>query len=445
MPRDNLFAPRHRRRGSLARFALVGCIAAAGLLLLRPIAGRAIRRGAVTPPEVKAQVVCETRPVGVPPQVSAQSAILMDADSETVLYQKDAHTRRPMASLTKMMTAILVIEHAAPTDVVTASEHASLTPFTGLYLKKGEKATVEDLLWGMLLRSANDACVAAGEHVAGSEQAFVEMMNAKARELHLNDTHFQNPHGLHAEGHYSSAYDLARLACYCMRNPRFAAMAGWKRKRIDRSMEKQDVVVVNKNRLLFRWNLADGIKTGYTRQAGHCLAASASQGGWRLVAVVLKSADAFSDARALLEHGFRQYERVMVVRKDAPVTQVPVAGGTRREVPLVAARQFSTVAAKGAKTSVALQTLDLAPLRAPIERGAAVGTLVVCRADRELERIPLLAGDDVPAARFAAFSVPLGGALVSLVAILSLRSVARYGRKASKNPRRRRNRLSPPL
>lgn len=438
MKRDNLFTPRRHFLSTWRFFVLLGLVCAPAYALLRSHT----RHGR---PLVETQVVVEvsvdSAPAPSPPTLSAQSALLMDAATGTILYQKAAHTRRPMASTTKIMTALLVLEHGQLADVVTASEHAVNTPHTGLYLRKGEQVTQEDLLWAILLRSANDACVASAEHVAGSEEAFVALMNAKAQELGMKDTHFVNPHGLHHPDHYSSAYDLGILARYAMNHPLFAEIVGRKRRRIQRSMEKQDVVLVNKNRLLFLWNLADGVKTGYTRQAGHCLVASASQEGWRLIAVVLKSNNAFADSRALLEYGFHGYQQVKVPKEEAPVAAVPVVNGTQETVPAIPDHPITLVAPRAARVEQQMH-LRVGKMRAPILCGDWVGTLVVRRNGAEAERAPLVAASVVGKANRPLVPRWVLGACALLV-LFSLRRVAHHGRKTAQGARRRRSRFSP--
>ncbi|HOJ20105.1 MAG TPA: D-alanyl-D-alanine carboxypeptidase family protein [Armatimonadota bacterium] len=392
--------------------------------------------------EVVREVLFTERAVPPPPPITAQSAILVDADTGKVLYERHAHERRPMASTTKIMTALLALEHARMNDTVVVSEHASKTPYTGLYLKPGEKLTVGDLLWALLLRSANDACVAIGEHIAGSEEKFVEMMNARALEMGLKNTHFKNPHGLHAEDHYSTAYDLAQMTRVAMQHPLFAQIVARKRKRIDRSIEKQDVVVVNKNRLLFRWDAVDGVKTGYTRQAGHCLVASASQDGWRLISVVLKSGNSWGDSRTLLEHGFRQYERVLVARKGTPLLQVRVVNGLQDSVQAMLVKDLSVVVPRGTKVDVRTEVTP-GMARAPLWRGDSLGIVVARQGETELGRSLLLAADPVEPAPKPLLSRFLFFGLAGFTGLLALSVVVRHGRKAAQSTGRRRRRLAP--
>ena len=434
---DRLFSRRRGRRGRVRWLWLL--VLAPAVLLLRPLFGT------VEPvQETQAYTEVVVPPLGspTPPGLTAASAILMDADTGTILYQKHPHARRPMASLTKMMTGILAIEHGHLDDVVTASANASKTPFTGLYLKEGEKVKLRDLLWGLLLRSANDACVAAGEKVAGSEAKFVEMMNAKAKALGLKDTHFMNPHGLNADGHYSSAYDLAQIARCGLQKPLFAEIVGHKYHRIGRSIEKKDEVVVNKNRLLFRWDRADGVKTGYTKEAGHCLAASASANGWRLIAVVLKSADSWTESRTLLQWGMSRFQQVVVAKKGTPLATVQVLGGLQPKVQAIVAKDIATVAPRGARVDLKTQVAP-GKMRAPVKQGDMVGTLVARRGDREIGRALLLAAASVepqPLFRFPGSIVSIAAAIGAL---LILAAGARYGRKVAQGSGGRRRRLTP--
>jgi D-alanyl-D-alanine carboxypeptidase (penicillin-binding protein 5/6) len=241
--------------------------------------------------------------------VSAQSAILMEQHSGRVLFEKDAHTKRRIASITKIMTAILAIESGKMNETVTVSSRAVRAEGSSLYLKEGEKIKLRDLVYGLMLRSGNDAAVAIAEHVGGSVEGFVFLMNQKATEIGMRDTHFANPHGLDdAENHYSTAYDMALLMRYAMQNKEFRKVAGTKVYRAPNPDEKWDRVWRNKNKLLTNlYEYCTGGKTGYTKRAKRTLVTTAAKDGLELIAVTLNAPDDWNDHIAMYEYGFSHY------------------------------------------------------------------------------------------------------------------------------------------
>lgn len=260
------------------------------------------------------------------PEVSAKAAVLLDAASGRVLYAKEPHARLPMASLTKIMTAIVALESSSDLDeVVTVSPNAEGVEGSSIYLRAGDKIPLRDLLYGLMLRSGNDAATAIAEHVGGSVEGFSFLMNEKAAWLGLSDTHFVNPHGLDAEGHYASAYDLAVLSRYAMENPTFREIVGTRvyRPRVTPSGHgNSEAVWTNKNKLLVTYEGADGIKTAYTDRAGRGLAASAVRDGRRLIAVVLNAPDDWNDVRKLFDYGFTHFPLTPIVHKGEVFTGV---------------------------------------------------------------------------------------------------------------------------
>ena len=244
-----------------------------------------------------------------PEQLSAASALLMDADTGAILFARHPMERRSPASTTKIMTALLILEEGRLDDKVVITERAVAVTGTGLGLRRGQRVTLRDLLWAILLKSANDAALAAAEHVGGSEERFVVWMNAKAASLGMEGTHFANPHGLDDPDHYSTAYDLAILTRQALRNPTFARMVQTREARLailtgrNGSVVKQKVIRTH-NQLLGQFVGADGVKTGYTERAGRCLVASATRGDHQLIAVLLNDSHRWAEAAALLEYGF---------------------------------------------------------------------------------------------------------------------------------------------
>jgi D-alanyl-D-alanine carboxypeptidase (penicillin-binding protein 5/6) len=242
-------------------------------------------------------------------EVSAQSAILMEQQSGRVLFEKDAYTKRRIASITKIMTAILAIESGKMNETVRVSSRAVRAEGSSIYLKEGEKIKLRDLVYGLMLRSGNDAAIAIAEHVGGSVEGFVFLMNQKAAEIGMRDTHFANPHGLDdAENHYSTAYDMALLMRYAMQNKEFRKVAGTKVYRAPNPDEEWDRIWRNKNKLLTNlYEYCTGGKTGYTKRAKRTLVTTAEKDGLELIAVTLNAPDDWNDHIAMYEYGFDHY------------------------------------------------------------------------------------------------------------------------------------------
>ncbi|MGI6604328.1 MAG: D-alanyl-D-alanine carboxypeptidase family protein [bacterium] len=305
--------------------------------------------------------------------ITADAAVLLDARTGTILYGRSPYERRPPASTTKILTAIVALEKGYLSDVVTVSPSAAWTEGSSIYLRTGEKLTLEALLWGALMESGNDACVAIAEHIAGSEKGFSQLQNAKARALGAWDTHFVNPHGLPDPDHYTSAYDLATIARYSLRNSKF--------QEIVRSQEQTlkgpegSRTFYNTNRLLWSYSGADGVKTGTTAEAGQCLVASATRAGRQLVAVVLHSDDRWSDAIALLDYGFQE-TRLLNLFQAGEVIGLPLTHGFEASIPVRVERDLYLVVDKDAAERVE-RVLEVPTLRAPVERGERLGRVVV--------------------------------------------------------------------
>ncbi len=247
--------------------------------------------------------------------VSAKSALLLECSSGSVLFEKNADERLPMASTTKIMTALVAIEKCPLDRIVTATSVSCGVEGSSIYMREGEKFTMEELLYALLLASANDAACLIAEEVAGDIPSFAEMMNSKAAELGLSDTHFSNPHGLDAEDHYTSAYDLARLASAALSSPVFRTIVSTYRKNIGSGENTRHLL--NHNRLLKMYDDALGVKTGYTRSSGRCLVSAAERDGVMLVAVTLSDPDDWRDHTLLLDHGFDAVRTLLSPPKEA--------------------------------------------------------------------------------------------------------------------------------
>lgn len=273
----------------------------------------------LAPQEVSALLALQS-----PPEPRAGAALLADETTGQVLLEKHARDRRAVASTTKIMTALLVLERCSLDEVVVVSQEAALTGGNRVGLAPGEQVTVLDLLYGLLLNSGNDAATALAEHVAGSVAGFVTLMNVRAQELGLADTHFVNPHGLDAPEHYSTAYDLWLLSREALKNGTFRQIVGTP----DHSIGGRHYV--NLNQMLTTYPGADGVKTGTTDLAGECLVVSATRQGHRLIAVVLNSANRYEDAKSLLDYGFEAYGWLRVRMQGRALNQVKAKERTCR-------------------------------------------------------------------------------------------------------------------
>lgn len=271
-------------------------------------------------------------PVRAVPETSARSAILIDADTGQVLYEHNADTPSLIASTTKIMTALVVSEHLPPEKEVEIPEEAVGIEGSSMYLRAGERLTVEALLYGLLLHSGNDAAVALALVCAGSVEEFVDLMNLKAQKLGLKNTHFENPNGLDGENHYSSARDLAILTQNAIKNELFAKIVSTK------TVQIGDRCLTNHNRLLWSCEGCIGVKTGYTKAAGRTLVSAASRNGRTLIAVTLNDANDWQDHCRLYDYGFSLYQNKTVVRVGQTVAEIPLMSGLTAE--LIAAESF---------------------------------------------------------------------------------------------------------
>ncbi|MGG1618650.1 D-alanyl-D-alanine carboxypeptidase family protein [Paenibacillus sp. NRS-1782] len=264
----------------------------------------------------------------------AQASSLMDVTSGRIIYSAEGDRELRIASLTKIMTAIVAIEHGRLQDPVKVSPTAFAKEGSSLFLQKGEQMTLENMLYGLMLRSGNDAASAIAEHVGGTEEGFVHLMNEKAVELGLSHSHFANPHGLDAEGHYSSANDLARLTAYALHNPTFARIVKTELKKAPNPNESWDYSWHNKNKMLRLYEGADGVKTGYTKKAFRCLVSSATRDGRQLAAVTLNDGDDWNDHARMLDYVFQYYPLIPITDKQQPIDGYPLLTGTSFAYPL---------------------------------------------------------------------------------------------------------------
>ncbi len=333
------------------------------------------------------------------PTVTAKAAVLMEKTTGEVLYEYNAHQPLPPASVTKVMSLLLICEalndgRISLSDVVTTSEHAASMGGSQIYLAVGEQMNVEDMLKSVVLGSANDAVVALGEHIAGSEEAFVSMMNARAKELGMADTTFKNASGLPDDGHVTSAYDIAVMSRALLLE--YPDIEKYSTTWMD-SVRNGAFQLANTNKLIKSYSGATGLKTGSTEAAGCCLAASARRDGTELVCSILGSPtsnDRFSDAKSLLDYGFANYATVEVFPDDV-LLPVPVVLGKQAEVqPEIEGGNF--ILLKKDRISSLVKTVELCDsVEAPVEAGDELGKMLVYSGEELLLTIPITASESV--------------------------------------------------
>lgn len=324
---------------------------------------------------------------GAEPQISAQSAILIDGDTGEILFSKNPHERRPPASTTKILTAILALEKGRINDVVEISSRAANTGEARINLVAGEKITLENLLYGALLKSGNDACVAIAEEIAPSVEEFVDLMNLKARLLGCYNSNFVNTNGLPNNNHYSSAYDLALIARYGLKNKTFAKIVATKSHVIEWEESGRKRKINNTNKLLSTYPGAIGVKTGTTVKAGQCLVAAAQRGNRNLIAVVLKSKNRFHDARSLLDFGFNNYKNIQLIPKDKEISYHYAK--EKIDLELATARDCLITVRKNEELEINYRVNITADLEGLIEQGQTVGKIILYNKGVKIGQVPL--------------------------------------------------------
>lgn len=338
-------------------------------------------------------------------EVSAPSAVLMEKETGTVLYEKDAHAKLEPASVTKVMTLLLTMEaidagQLSYDTVITASAHACSMGGSQIWLEENEQMTVDDMLKAVCVVSANDCAVALAEAVAGSEEAFVEKMNQRAAELGMNDTTFKNATGLPAEGHVTSAWDIALMSRELILN--HPDIRNYTTIWMD-SLRDGKSELVNTNKLIRFYEGATGLKTGSTDSALYCLSGTAERDGMELISVIMKaptSAQRFDDAKTLLGYGFSTYALETIVPQEA-LPPIPVELGTQATVQPVLGEGTALLLEK-AKAGQLSQSVELAEsAAAPVARGDTLGTLTVTAGEETVAQIPIVAGEDVARVTFS--------------------------------------------
>lgn len=351
-------------------------------------------------------VTLPVRPVGAiaPEELSAPAAVLMDAETGTVLFEKNSHEVRACASITKVMTLILVMEALDSgkiqwEDTVTASAHAASMGGSDIWLEPGETMSVEEMVKATIVASANDAAVALAELVSGTEKDFVRAMNEKAKELHMKETVFKNCNGLDEEGHVTSAYDVAVMSAELLRHPKILQYSGiW----MD-ELRGGKTQLVNTNKLLKSYPGITGLKTGTTSKAGSCISATADRDGLRLIAVVLGSStgkERFSDAAKLLDYGYANYTMLLPEVPPEVFRDIPVKNGMTSSVATTCQITDKLLAGKGQGKSMEPEIYLPETVEAPIEKGEIIGKLIYKSGGKQIAEYPIAAEASVEAINF---------------------------------------------
>ncbi|SEL86133.1 D-alanyl-D-alanine carboxypeptidase (penicillin-binding protein 5/6) [Paenibacillus sp. cl141a] len=339
---------------------------------------------------------------------SARSAILLDADTGTIIYEKNSHDKLPPASITKVMTMLLTMEAIDEgqlkwTDKVRTSEYAASMGGSQIFLEPGEEMTVDEMLKGIAMASGNDASVAMAEKIAGSEQSFVKMMNEKAAELGMKDTHFVNCNGLPAENHYTSAHDIAVMSRELLKYDQITKYTGAYQDYLRKDSEKP-FWLVNTNKLVRFYTGADGLKTGYTSEAKFCLSATAKRDGLRAVAVVMGAPDTKTrnnEVSRMFDYAFSQYTMHSIYKPGEVLGIVKVQKGNVPEISIQAEKDYSVLVKKGVKNPDISHEIQLDPnVKAPVAAGQVIGKLSVYQGDQLVKEFELTSPVKVEKAGF---------------------------------------------
>ncbi len=327
-------------------------------------------------------------------EYTAEAAIIIDSETGKILDGKNYNARLGMASTTKIMTGILAIEMTNMTDVVTIGKNPTLTEGSSIYLTEGEQVTVETLIHGLLLKSGNDTAVALAEHISGNEKEFVKLMNKKAAELGLENTRFENPHGLYAENHYTTAYELAMLARYAMKNETFERIVN-KPKYIEDPIGDRDIHYINNaNKLISMYEEADGIKPGFTPETGRTLVGSATKDGWRVITVTLNCAEDWNEHKRMFDYAFGNWKLEKVAKKGESIGTVRVRGGKYNETGAVL-NEDVCVPVKITNKEKSTIAMDKTVLKAPVYAGDKVAVAKVTTPGGEVFEIDVTANTTV--------------------------------------------------
>ena len=302
--------------------------------------------------------------------LSAESYILIDANTGRVLCEKNSHNKMPMASTTKIMTALIALEKGNLDDKVIIEKESVGVEGSSIYLKEGESIILRDMLYGLMLRSGNDVAIAISRHIGGTTEDFVSLMNKKAKSIGALNTNFMNPHGLHDDLHYTTAYDLALITKEAFRYFDFKDIV---KEKSYLSNREENNYFFNKNKTLWEYEGGDGVKTGYTMKAGRCLVSSASRNNMHLIAISLNARDWFNDNYKLLDYGFNNYKPCLIYDKGQFMKKINVIGGNKDFIDLITEESlfYPLLEDERGRVKISIETSDI--IKAPIEKESKIG------------------------------------------------------------------------
>lgn len=347
------------------------------------------------------------------PQITAEAGVIIDANTGLVLFDKNKDVKLEPASITKVMTALLALENLDMKKKVIIDEETPFTEGSRIYLLEGEEVTVEDLMYALLLESANDSAVAIAKEVSGSVEEFVKLMNKRAKEIGAKNTNFVNPHGLHEDGHVTTAYDMALIAQEAMRNQNFRKFILTYRHVIEKTNKQPTRFLYNTNRLIYdektkvdangilrpaKYDGTTGIKTGYTPEAGGCLITGAEKDGSEFIAVVLKSTDLgrFGDGITLLDFAFANYKSVSAIKGGTDMGVIKVKNGEKNKVALVTERNGGVTLPKEASEDIVNKKIVIPKsIKAPIKEGQQIGFVEIYEGDVLRDKVPIVAVESI--------------------------------------------------
>lgn len=377
------------------------------------------------------------------PTVTAKAAVLIDGETGQILYSHNPDLRLPNASTTKIMTALLAVENLDLDSMLTASKNVAETQFTSLYLTAGEQISVKDALAGAVIKSANDTCVLFAENIAGSQEKFAQMMNQRARELGCKNTHFVTPNGLNDKEHYSTAMDLCLIAREAIKYPIITELAQCKSWVLStRTVNKENILVKNKQKYILNYPYATGLKPGYTKQAGNCLVGTAEKDGRILISCILGSTEVSAETAALMEYGFNKFDKKILVKKEDFKENIKISNSAEDNIPLKMSGNLFVLIPQNLRRVGKYETkTEISDdISAPVREGDILGKMAVYRNGKEIASIDLLAGKSARVLHMASSIKKNIYKFTTIILILAV--IIYYAGKIAKNHGGKRHRVS---